>query len=604
MVDLRNGRVTINPQFIMDKIHSLEDLLFIVLHERDHRLLRRIYRINWGRLNRILDFNEDWIAKVRNAMEDAWINASVRSEMGIMATLPEQFYCWTLEDEANPGMPSEDNPDGSGFNPDEHSVGEPKSAEYATLTCLSPYVDQDLVKDHEGLYIDADKLISKFGVTRTILKRARNRWDEYGDMHSFPAWYDLFCNWLEQHKDDLGDPAPDSEHDEDCPQHPQNQGGSGEGDEEGDGDSPGQGSGDGDSDEEGDGEGNGGDTQDDKGTGDKPTKGKHGHGGSKPCTCNGGEGLFSKPMSLAERISRIPDIVISADKLDEILDNLDGEDDNRKNPNGADEDVEVFAGSDRKGSSWGGHCSRTEVIPQEIQNLDEHDRELLEMGGSALTDSWKTETVQIKGAVKKYADELVQNIATMRVTEHKIIRPDFNMPMRPSRRDVMRMGMGDMPVMWDTPQYLEQNELVVYTDVSSSMNEWYSVALYLSNQLKEFGCEMYQFSTIVTKPIPGRDDNVFLGTGGTHFPVVAEHIVDNGFQAVVVITDNQDSLSVEWIEKMKEIEELYVVFLQDEMRPWNYDPETYAWGGSWGRSGWHLCTDKITGIFKSDVEVS
>ena len=87
MVDLRNGKVFINPQFILDKIHSLEDLLFIVLHERDHRLIRRIYRVDWYRLRKILDFNDEWAAKVRNVLEDAWINASVRSSMGIKAGL-------------------------------------------------------------------------------------------------------------------------------------------------------------------------------------------------------------------------------------------------------------------------------------------------------------------------------------------------------------------------------------------------------------------------------------------------------------------------------------------------------------------------------------
>jgi hypothetical protein len=219
-----------------------------------------------------------------------------------------------------------------------------------------------------------------------------------------------------------------------------------------------------------------------------------------------------------------------------------------------------------------------------------------------LTAAHKTETVQITGAVKQYADELVQNIATMRVTEHKIIRPDFNIPVRPSRRDVMRMGMGEMPIMWDHPEYLEQNELVVYTDVSGSMNNWYSVALYLTKQLREFGCEAYQFSTIVCKPVPGRDDNVFWGTGGTHFNAVADHIKEKGFKAVIVITDNQDTMSDDRIEFLREnVPELYAVFLQDKDRPGNFDPKTYNWGCSWGRNGWQKCTEHITGIFASDV---
>jgi hypothetical protein len=126
-VDLRNGKVLLNPQFILDKVHSLEDLLFIVLHERDHRILRRLFRVNWHTLNKILDYKEEWVFKVRNVLEDAWINASVRSEMGINASLPENFYCWTVEDEKHPGDAGPENPEGSGFDPKQHSVGEPKS---------------------------------------------------------------------------------------------------------------------------------------------------------------------------------------------------------------------------------------------------------------------------------------------------------------------------------------------------------------------------------------------------------------------------------------------------------------------------------------------
>jgi hypothetical protein len=244
-----------------------------------------------------------------------------------------------------------------------------------------------------------------------------------------------------------------------------------------------------------------------------------------------------------------------------------------------------------------------EVAPHEVQNLDDMDRELLEMGGSALTEAWKTNTVQIKGAVKQFADELVQSIATMRVTEHKIMRPDFNIPARPTRRDLMNLGMGNPPQMWQHPQYLEQQELIVYTDVSASMNRWYSVALYLTDQLREFGCDLYQFSTVICKPVPGRDDNIFWTTGGTDFDTVAEHIIENGYKAVVIITDNEDCLDEKYHEAMKEVDELYCIFLKGGARPATLDVTKHSWGGSWGRQGWQMVTDKITGIFASDIVV-
>jgi hypothetical protein len=64
MVDLRDGKVMINPKFLLERVHKIEDLLFLVMHERDHRLIRRIYRVDWYRLRKILDFKDEWVAKL------------------------------------------------------------------------------------------------------------------------------------------------------------------------------------------------------------------------------------------------------------------------------------------------------------------------------------------------------------------------------------------------------------------------------------------------------------------------------------------------------------------------------------------------------------
>ena len=615
-VDLRNGSVSVNPTFLVEKIDTLSDLLFILMHELDHRLIRRLFQVNWSRLRKILDYNEDWILKIRNVLEDAWINASVRGEMGIDSDLPERFYCWTAEDAAKPGMPSLENMEGTGFDPKIHKIGDPRSEEYALLTCMSHRVAEDISDSHYDLYKTANKLQKKNKVPN-----ARN--SRYGGMLSFPEWYDAFCDWLEEHKDDLKLPTPGCNGDKDCPVHGESQEKDQEKSESKDsGEQDAQGSGSDEGDEQGNGDeqgsdGEGGEKESQQGTGgkgQKPGKGKgsnkeqngqddqgdanseHQHGGQQECTCRDGEGLLSEPMSLAERLSRIPVIIVDRKDIEEILDT---QLDLRKGAK-PDETPEVYT-LGGKGASWGGRIQKHEILPKVVQDLEEVDRELLEMGGSSLTNSFRTATARVKGAVKQIADEMVQNVATLRVTEHKIIRPDFNIPSKVSKRNIMQMGMGQMPVMWDCPQYLEQHELVVYTDVSGSMNEWYPVALYISNQLKEFGCEMYQFSTCIVKPEPGKDDNIFWTDGGTDFDVVAKHIVEHKFKAVVVITDNCDALNEPWLDAMRELPELYAIFLTDGNRPRNYDPKTHAFGGDWGRAGWQRVTDKVTGIFSSDI---
>jgi len=535
LVDLSKGYVIINPNFIINKLESFQDLLFVIMHERDHRLLRRVYNINWERLNKILEYNKEWISKVQNVVEDAWINASIRTELGVFSTLPEKFYCWSQGD-----------PD---FDPINHKIGEPRSEEYAILTCLSNFVHRDLKYPHEGLYVDAKNLQISFGIINKFTRKGyKKAWahhhKSYKNMLSFPEWYELFCDWLEENKDNISTTNAANENKEkECPKHP---------------------------------------------------NGKKGHKDSsetenKECAC-GDSNLFSKPKTLKEKLADLPVLVESFDKLKK------------------EHKEEIFKKYYGKMPAYGERLERIEVVPEEVQNLSELDRKLLELGNSALTESWKTNTVQIKGAVKQIADELVQKIATMRVTEQKIVRPSFEIPKRPSKKDLFSLNSGNFPVIWDTPQYIEQKELVVYTDVSGSMNNWYSVALYITNQLKEFGCELYQFSGVVVKPVPVEDDNFFISTRGTNFLAVAEHIVQNNFKAVVIITDNMDSLEdhrnknkKKWIEELKAIPELYALFLLKGSRPSETNWDSYFNRLGMGENGWQKCTDNITAIFDKEI---
>ena len=239
IVDLANGEIQINPQFLLDKIDSLEDLLFVILHERDHRILRRLFRINWHKLYKMLDYKKEWIDKIRNVVEDVWINASVRCEMGINANLPENCYCWTKADADSPGKRGFDNPKGSGFDPEIHKIGEPKSEDYALLTCLSQFCDPGIQSEHGSLYFEAKTLQRRHNI-RPIGTRYHNDYGRSG-MPSFPQWFDIFCDWFQIHKSDLAMPSPDCQGDPDCPVHGQESGDSDSSEQESDSDGEGEG---------------------------------------------------------------------------------------------------------------------------------------------------------------------------------------------------------------------------------------------------------------------------------------------------------------------------------------------------------------------------
>jgi hypothetical protein len=74
--------LTIGVQFFLDHITGPEDLLFILIHERNHLILRRLYPdvVPGG----------DYPREVFNFAEDAYVNAIGRRQ--VASTLPERFY--------------------------------------------------------------------------------------------------------------------------------------------------------------------------------------------------------------------------------------------------------------------------------------------------------------------------------------------------------------------------------------------------------------------------------------------------------------------------------------------------------------------------------
>ena len=76
------GDLKIGVQFFLDHITGPEDVLFILIHERNHLILRRLYPD-------VLP-GADYPPEVFNFAEDAYVNAIGRRQ--VASTLPERFY--------------------------------------------------------------------------------------------------------------------------------------------------------------------------------------------------------------------------------------------------------------------------------------------------------------------------------------------------------------------------------------------------------------------------------------------------------------------------------------------------------------------------------
>jgi len=85
-VNFMKGELRIGIQFFLDHINGPEDLLFILIHERNHLILRKLYPYV---------IRDDYPRHLFNFGEDAIINALSRKY--VPSTLPERFYKRPME---------------------------------------------------------------------------------------------------------------------------------------------------------------------------------------------------------------------------------------------------------------------------------------------------------------------------------------------------------------------------------------------------------------------------------------------------------------------------------------------------------------------------
>jgi hypothetical protein len=86
-IDLVKGRLVLGVGFFLDQIQSPEDFLFILIHERNHLILGKLY----PEVNPAKGYPQDLF----NFAQDAYINAIGRRNLA--STLPERFYKDPLE---------------------------------------------------------------------------------------------------------------------------------------------------------------------------------------------------------------------------------------------------------------------------------------------------------------------------------------------------------------------------------------------------------------------------------------------------------------------------------------------------------------------------
>jgi hypothetical protein len=140
-------------------------------------------------------------------------------------------------------------------------------------------------------------------------------------------------------------------------------------------------------------------------------------------------------------------------------------------------------------------------------------------------------------------------------------------PYEVGRREIVQLGAGLLPTSWSLMVSSDAEKLPLYMDVSGSMTSWYPFIPWLVQHLKERVSTVCQFSSVVIERSP--ETQVLLSTGGTDFDEVAQHILANNYKGAVIFTDNCANLDKDLENQLRARHvEIYLISTSGWRRGW------------------------------------
>lgn len=131
--------------------------------------------------------------------------------------------------------------------------------------------------------------------------------------------------------------------------------------------------------------------------------------------------------------------------------------------------------------------------------------------------------------------------------------PFAYLPHRVSRRDAFSLGMGFQPILWQ--HYIEnvaKKHYSIYFDVSDSMTDYIGYLPSFLKALRNVAYTVYNFSRCVVEMQNHLCSRYYLGSGGTSFKAVGEHMLDNRVTHAFVLTDGCGMVPKEMLSHLKQ----------------------------------------------------
>ena len=158
-------------------------------------------------------------------------------------------------------------------------------------------------------------------------------------------------------------------------------------------------------------------------------------------------------------------------------------------------------------------------------------------------------------------DDAIQGVLADRATEKTLEGYSIPVPPAITRKDLFSLAGGVIPAVWERRWGVERPQIDLYIDVSGSMGHYYGYIPYIYDALRAVRGRVFQFSTKVVEVDP--EDPFLHTTGGTQFDAVAEHLLTEGSQAAIILSDGHGSLETRYVDALRaQLETLVYIKVQ------------------------------------------
>ena len=208
------------------------------------------------------------------------------------------------------------------------------------------------------------------------------------------------------------------------------------------------------------------------------------------------------------------------------------------------------------------------MIKQPIPNLKPNDPIVQLILSTCEITEFRNQVIIFEGEIMEHIEGLIKGILSDRATERSFDGYSVPVPLTITRRDVFALSSGETPVLWQRRVGVERPCIDLYVDVSGSMSRYYGYIPFIYDALKHVMGRVFQFSTRIVEVDP--KDLYLLSTGGTSFDVVANHMIKEQVKYTIIFSDGMSYISNANMEVLeKQLEYLvYIKIVENDYRNW------------------------------------